>query len=202
MQEKRRNMDPEDEPPEKENRVSLNAVGEFDGDLYSGGKSKFEGYHTSLAVDDQEEDEEPVLGGGGRRQQITAPLSLLNEASSKDNDFDPFEAHKRPKIVDRENEYTRRRRDQILSPSRIDPFANGGATPDINSRGYSQIMREQNIKKDQADYERQMKEKAKDGTLKVSHEIHNTRAFVQNIKKCQEDVSKVANFQTNCIVGC
>ena len=54
MQEKRRNIDPEDEPPEKENRVALNAVGEFDGDLYSGGKSKFEGYHTSLAVDDQE----------------------------------------------------------------------------------------------------------------------------------------------------
>ena len=53
MQEKRRNLDPEDDPP-KENRVALNAVGEFDGDLYSGGKSKFEGYHTSLAVDDQE----------------------------------------------------------------------------------------------------------------------------------------------------
>lgn len=54
MQEKRRNLDPEDEPPEKENRVALNAVGDFDGDLYSGGKSKFEGYHTSLAVDDVE----------------------------------------------------------------------------------------------------------------------------------------------------
>ena len=56
---------------------------------------------------------------------------------------------------------------QIISPQRVDPFANGGATPDINARGYGQIMREQNIKRDQADYERQMKEKAKDGTLKV-----------------------------------
>jgi hypothetical protein len=54
MQEKRRNLDPEDDPPEKENRVAFDAVGEFDSDLYSGGKSKFEGYHTSLAVDDQE----------------------------------------------------------------------------------------------------------------------------------------------------
>ena len=53
MQEKRRNLDSEDDPP-KENRVALNAVGEYDTDLYSGGKSKFEGYHTSLAVDDQE----------------------------------------------------------------------------------------------------------------------------------------------------
>ena len=54
MQEKRRNLDPEDDPPKENERVALNAVGEFDGDLYSGGKSKFEGYHTSLAVDDQE----------------------------------------------------------------------------------------------------------------------------------------------------
>ena len=54
MQEKRRNIDPEDEPPEKENRVALSAVGEFDGDLYTGGKSKFDGYHTTLAVDDHE----------------------------------------------------------------------------------------------------------------------------------------------------
>lgn len=56
---------------------------------------------------------------------------------------------------------------QIISPLRDDPFANGGATPDVNARGYGQIMREQNIKRDQADYERQMKDKAKDGTLKV-----------------------------------
>ena len=168
MQEQRRNIDPEDEPPEKENRVALNAIGEFDGDLYSGGKSKFEGYHTSLAIDDQEEDEEPILGSGaGKRQSYTAPLAILNEPLSKENDFDPFESHKRPKIIDRENEYTKRRMNQIISPLRVDPFANGGATPDVNARGYGQIMREQNIKRDQADYERQMKEKAKDGSLKV-----------------------------------
>ena len=93
MQEQRRNIDPEDEPPEKENRVALNAIGEFDGDLYSGGKSKFEGYHTSLAIDDQEEDEEPILGtGAGKRQSYTAPLAILNEPLSKENDFDPFES--------------------------------------------------------------------------------------------------------------
>ena len=45
-----------------------------------------------------------MLGGGGKRQQITAPLAILNEPL-RENDFDPFEAHKRPKIVDRENEY-------------------------------------------------------------------------------------------------
>ena len=56
----------------------------------------------------------------------------------------------------------------IISPARVDPFENGGATPDVNSRGYSQIMREQLLRKDQADLEKQMKDKAKDGSLKVS----------------------------------
>ena len=41
----------------------------------------------------------------------------------------------------------------MISPLRVDPFANGGATPDVNARGYGQIMREQNLKRDQADYD-------------------------------------------------
>ena len=127
-----------------------------------------------------QEDEEPVLGaGGGKRQSYTAPLAILNEPLSREKDFDPFESHKRPKITDRENEYTKRRMNQIISPIRSDPFANGGATPDVNARGYGQIMREQNIKRDQADYERQMKDKAKEGTLKViSKSIPWLRTFV------------------------
>ena len=96
-------------------------------------------------------------------------MAILNESLSSDKEFDPFGAHKRPKITDRENEYTKRRMNQIISPLRDDPFANGGATPDVHARGYGQIMREQNIKRDQADYERQMKEKAKEGTLKVCY---------------------------------
>ena len=50
---------------------------------------------------------------------------------------------------------------------RLDPFANGGATPDVKSRGYSQIMREAGLKRDEVDLQNQMKERAKEGTLKV-----------------------------------
>ena len=73
---------------------------------------------------------------------LTAPLALINDAQLGSDDYDPFAEHKRPKIVDREDEYRQRRRNQIISPARLDPFANGGATPDVKSRGYSQIMRE------------------------------------------------------------
>ena len=58
MQEKRRNINPsggeEEDIPKENERVGLNEVGVYDTDLYSGGKSKFEGYHTSLALDEQE----------------------------------------------------------------------------------------------------------------------------------------------------
>ena len=165
MEEKKRNQPAEDIPKENE-RVGLNEVGVFDTDLYSGGKSKFEGYHTTLAVDDAEEEDE-MSAPQPKRTQYTAPLALLNDVAQAPDDFDPFAEHKRPKIIDREDEYRRRARNQIISPARVDPFANGGATPDVGSRGYSQIMREQNLKAAEADYQKQMREKAKDGTLKV-----------------------------------
>ena len=49
-------------PPEKD-RVGLNDVGVFDADIYTGGgKSKFEGYHTSLAMDDDADEDDEVMG--------------------------------------------------------------------------------------------------------------------------------------------
>ena len=96
-------------------------------------------------------------------------MALINDHAQAPDDYDPFAEHKRPKIVDREDEYRQRRRNQIISPARIDPFANGGATPDVkgSARGYASIMREAGLKRDEADLQAQMKERSKDGTLKV-----------------------------------
>ena len=166
MEERKRQAEPEDVPKEND-RVGLNDVGVFDTDLYTGSKSKFEGYHTSLALAEEEEEDDPMSGQAPKRSSYTAPLALINDHAQAPDDYDPFAEHKRPKITDREDEYRQRRRNQIISPARMDPFANGGATPDLKSRGYSQIMREQGLRRDEADLQNQMKEKAKDGTLKV-----------------------------------
>lgn len=40
-------------------------------------------------------------------------------------DFDPLADRKRPTIADREDEYRQKRRRMIISPERIDPFADG-----------------------------------------------------------------------------
>ena len=96
---------------------------------------------------------------------------MLKEIATAGDDVEPFEAHRRPRIADREDEYRGQRRGAILSPDRGDPFANGGATPAVNSRSYADIIREQQLRKDEADLKKQMKDKAKDGTLKVVEEV-------------------------------
>ena len=52
-----------DAVPLEKDRVGLNDVGVFDADIYTGGgKSKFEGYHTSLAMDDDADEDDEVMG--------------------------------------------------------------------------------------------------------------------------------------------
>ncbi len=81
----------------KKDRVGMMDVGVYDTDLYSGDKSKFEGYHTTLAVDEGDEDETPLLGSQQqKRSTYTAPKAVMREAqrAGQEDDVDPFEAHR------------------------------------------------------------------------------------------------------------
>jgi hypothetical protein len=49
--------------------------------------------------------------------------ALLNEGVEQD--FDPFADRRRPTIADREDEYRQKRRKLMISPERVDPFAEG-----------------------------------------------------------------------------
>lgn len=42
-----------------------------------------------------------------------------------DNDFDPFADRRRPTIAEKEDEYRQKRRRLVISPDRVDPFADG-----------------------------------------------------------------------------
>ena len=171
----RRAERPDDEDIPKENeRIGLGDVGgAFDSDIYGAtGKKKFEGYHDTIGGDEEEEDDEDGAAPdrGRQRASYTAPQAVLNEiGKNKDqDDYDPFAANKIPTIASRESEYQARRRNQQISPARVDFFADGGKTPEVGSRGYADIMREQSLKSQEADYRKQIAEKAKDGSLKVS----------------------------------
>jgi splicing factor 3B subunit 1 len=44
----------------------------------------------------------------------------------------------------------------------------GGKTPDVSSRTYTEIMREQQLRGEEAELRKKIQEKAKDGTLKIN----------------------------------
>ncbi|XP_045023279.1 splicing factor 3B subunit 1-like isoform X2 [Daphnia magna] len=94
-------------------------------EIYGEVQSRFDGYVTSIATTDEVEGEDydgAVAIGG--RQTFTAPAAILNNVAGED--FDPFAEHRRSTIADREDEYRAMRWKLIISPERVDSFAEGG----------------------------------------------------------------------------
>ena len=153
----------------------LESGGFFDTDLYDeetavgkGTKSRYEGYNTSIAANDDDGDEDEEDDGfpvPQKRTTYTAPISVLKDVTQGKEDVDPMAEHRRPTIADREDEYRQKRRRIIISPDRADPFADGGKTPDVGSRTYTDIMREQMLKGEESELRRRIIEKSKEGTL-------------------------------------
>ncbi|CAG2069212.1 unnamed protein product, partial [Timema podura] len=115
-----------DEINEKD-RVGLGESGYYDRDIYDGGGSKFEGYVTSIAANDEVEDEDydVVPFNQNKRPGYTAPAALLNDVAQSEKDYDPFAERRRPTIAEKEDEYRQKRRRMVISPERVDPFAQG-----------------------------------------------------------------------------
>ena len=108
----------------EKDRIGFGESGIFDSEIYGEVQSRFDGYVTSIATNDEveEEDYDGAVASGGR-QTFTAPAAILNEVAGED--FDPFAEHRRPTIADREDEYRAKRRKMVISPERVDPFAEG-----------------------------------------------------------------------------
>uniref|UniRef100_A0A8C3A8B1 Splicing factor 3B subunit 1 n=1 Tax=Cyclopterus lumpus TaxID=8103 RepID=A0A8C3A8B1_CYCLU len=157
---------------EGEQGVGLDSTGFFDQEIYGGSDSRFAGYVTSIAANEQEDDEEEDSSTsllGQKKPGYHAPVAILNAIPQSDEQYDPFAEHRPQKIAEREDEYKARRRQMIISPERLDPFADGGKTPDpkLQVRSYVDVMLEQNLSKEEREIRLQMVEKAKAGELKV-----------------------------------
>ena len=111
----------------EKDRIGLGESGFFDSEIYGGVQSRFDGYVTSIATTDEveEEDYDGGVAAPGGRQSFTAPSAILNDIAGAGEDFDPFAEHRRPTIADREDEYRAKRRKMVISPERVDPFAEG-----------------------------------------------------------------------------
>ncbi|XP_014251368.1 splicing factor 3B subunit 1 isoform X2 [Cimex lectularius] len=157
--------------------VGLGESGFYDRDIYGGGK--FEGYVTSIAANDEVDDDEfePVsFSNQNKRAGYTAPAALLNDVAQSEKDYDPFADRRRPTIAEKEDEYRQMRRRMIISPERVDPFAEGGKTPDVGSRTFTEIMKEQMLRGEENEIRKKLAEKAKDGTLKIQSNGETVKA--------------------------
>ncbi|KAJ1424460.1 TOG domain [Sesbania bispinosa] len=126
--------------------ASLTSV-TFDTDLYGG--SDKDAYLSSIPANEDEENLDTMDNEVARKlASYTAPKSLLKEMpSAADNDAD-MGFRKPQRIIDREDDYRRRRLNQIISPERHDPFSAGEKTPDPSVRTYADVMREEALKRE------------------------------------------------------
>lgn len=120
----------------------------FDKDLYGGG-NRFEGYEQSIPVNDEDDegDVNQLDINSRRRATYTAPKSVLEDIPRGDVADDDLGFKRPQKIIDREDEYRRRRLDRIISPERNDAFAMGDKTPDPAVRTYADVMQEEALKR-------------------------------------------------------
>ncbi|OVA13817.1 Splicing factor 3B subunit 1 [Macleaya cordata] len=160
-------LDPEIAKTQEERRkmeqqlASLTSV-TFDVDLY-GGENRFEGYERSIPVTEDDENLDPGESEVARKlASYTAPKSVLKDmprGSEEDNDM----GFKKPsKIIDREDDYRRRRLNRMISPDRNDAFAMGDKTPDASVRTYADVMKEEALKKEREDTMREIAKKKKE----------------------------------------
>jgi splicing factor 3B subunit 1 len=111
----------------------------FDTDLYGAAGNRFDGYVTSIPASGDDEDDlsatSPTLA------PRLASYTGYDAALPSDHE-DHATNGKSRRIIDREDEYRRRRLHRYLSPDRHDAFAAGEATPHPSVRTYADAMRE------------------------------------------------------------
>ncbi|XP_020232307.1 splicing factor 3B subunit 1 [Cajanus cajan] len=126
--------------------ASLTSV-TFDTDLYGG--SDKDSYLTSIPANEDDENLDAMDNEVARKlASYTAPKSLLKDMPSAPESDADVGFRKPQRIIDREDDYRRRRLNQIISPERHDPFAAGEKTPDPSVRTYADIMREEALKRE------------------------------------------------------
>lgn len=128
--------------------AALNSV-TYDTDLY--GDTNREAYVSSIPATDDDENLDAVENDIARKMaSYTAPKSLLKEMP-RGGDADEDVGFRKQKIIDREDDYRRRRLQRVFSPERNDPFAMGEKTPDPSVRTYADVMKEEALKREKED---------------------------------------------------
>ncbi|KAF2943011.1 hypothetical protein DAI22_02g034600 [Oryza sativa Japonica Group] len=132
----------------------------FDTDLYGGGGSdpnRFAGYDTSIPA--SEDDSEAAVNPAARRlaSYTGHAVAAADIPRAAEDDGLP---KKSQRIIDREDDYRRRRLARIISPERHIPSP--PATPDPSVRTYADAMRENDLQKQKEQLLRDIAQKKKE----------------------------------------
>ena len=94
-----------------------------------------------------EDDGASASASAPTRRTYTIPKGIMEEVENAAPEQDVFADTRAARISDREDEYKARRRARIISPERVDPFADdGGQTPDVSGgSGFSNAMIDQRL---------------------------------------------------------
>ncbi|PIA32620.1 hypothetical protein AQUCO_04400070v1 [Aquilegia coerulea] len=134
----------------------------FDTDIYyNGSNNGIEGYVSSISVN--EDDQIHDLSGSEVARKLasyTAPKSVFEEVLKGDDDIG-LGFRKRGRIIDREDEYKRRRYCREISPDRNDPFDLGDKMPDVLKSTYVEVMKEQILRREKEEILREIVKKKK-----------------------------------------
>ncbi|KAF8044177.1 hypothetical protein BT93_A2224 [Corymbia citriodora subsp. variegata] len=142
--------------------ASLNSV-TYDTDLY--GDTDRGAYVSSIPVNEEEENLEGMDSEVARKlASFTAPKSIMNEMprGSEEDDGGMGGFKKPQRIIDREDDYRKRRLNRVISPDRHDAFAAGDKTPDVSVRTYGDVMREEALKRETEETLRAIAKKKKE----------------------------------------
>jgi len=153
--------------------AGLGSTGQFDQDIY-GTKDKYAGYMNTI-VDEDEEDEKVT----SRSSSAVHRKAMDETKMSGADEEDPFEQYRAKRVTDTENEYQQRRLNAVISPMRIDPFAEGEQTPARDARTYKDIMEEAEVARKQANILRNIEKKQKEeAEARKQAEVEKLRAKI------------------------
>ncbi len=131
----------------------MNSADGFDKDLYSNDKDNYSKY-----IRDEEElelDESADMKRSYRRPNYSANNIIEEESKDFTGEDELLKRSNQRKIVNREDDYRRKRLRGGPSPERYDPLKDFDRTPDSNVRTYKDIMLEQFAEKEKNELIRQ-----------------------------------------------
>uniref|UniRef100_A0A4W6F9H6 Splicing factor 3b subunit 1 n=1 Tax=Lates calcarifer TaxID=8187 RepID=A0A4W6F9H6_LATCA len=176
-----------------EQGVGLDSTGFYDQEIYGGSDSRFAGYVTSIAANEQEDDDEDDTSTSLLGQKSQGTMHSLNAIPQSD---EQSTVHRRS--AEREDEYKARRRQMIISPSTPLQTVIRGKTPDpkLQVRSYVDVMLEQNLSKEEREIRQQLAEKAKSGDLKAVNGSAATQAVAKRKRRWDQTADQTPSNAT------